>query len=91
MIHYMKALRAADTTEGIAAVKKMKEIPIDDPLFGKGLIRPDGRAIHDMYLFRVKSPAESHGPYDYYSLVSTMPGAQAFRPLSEGGCPLVAH
>ena len=62
----------------------------DDPLFGKGEVRADGRKIHDMYLFEVKKPEESKGPWDYYKLVSTTPAEQAFRPISEGGCPLVA-
>jgi branched-chain amino acid transport system substrate-binding protein len=69
----------------------MKAMPTDDPLFGKGTIRADGRKIHPMYLFAVKSPAESKGPWDYYKLVSTIPPEQAFRPLAEGGCPLVTN
>jgi len=68
----------------------MKEIPADDPLFGKGLVRADGRKIHDMYLFEVKKPEESKGPWDYYKLLATIPADQAFRPLNEGGCSLVA-
>ena len=68
---------------------KMKEMPTDDPLFGKGSIRADGRTIHDMYLFEVKKPEESKAPYDYYKLLATIPAAEAFRPLNEGGCPLV--
>ena len=67
----------------------MKEMPTDDPLFGKGIVRQDGRKIHDMYLFEVKSPAESKGPYDYYKLVRTIPGNEAFRPMEQGECPLV--
>lgn len=88
LLHYMKAVKAANTTEGAAVVKKMKELPTDDPLFGKGQIRADGRKIHDMHLFQVKSPAESKGPWDYYKHVRSIPGAEAFRPLAEGGCPL---
>ena len=68
---------------------KMKETPIDDPLFGKGEIRADGRAIHDMYLFRVKSPENSTGEWDLYETLATIPADEAFRPLAEGGCPLV--
>ena len=68
---------------------KMKEMPTDDPLFGKGKIRADGRKIHDMYLFEVKKPAESKGAWDYYKLLATIPAEQAFRPLAEGDCPLV--
>ena len=67
----------------------MKELPTDDPLFGKGVIRADGRKLHPMYLFEVKSPAESKGPWDYYKLVRTIPAEEAFRPLDQGGCPLV--
>ena len=68
----------------------MKELPTDDPLFGKGSIRADGRTLHPMYLFEVKSPAESKGPWDYYKLVRTIPAEEAFRPMDQGGCPLVA-
>ena len=89
MIHYMKAVRAAGTTDGLTVVAKMKELPADDPLFGRGSIRADGRTLHDMYLFQVKTPAESKGPWDYYKLITTTPAAEAFRPLSDGGCPLV--
>lgn len=88
MIHYMKAIQAAGTTDGLAVVAKMKELPTDDPLFGQGHIRADGRKLHDMYLFQVKAPSESKGLWDYYKLVGTVPAAEAFRPLSEGGCPL---
>jgi branched-chain amino acid transport system substrate-binding protein len=70
-------------------VAKMKEMPTDDPLFGKGSIRADGRKIHPAYLFEVKKPAESKGPWDYYKLVGTTPADQAFRPLSESACPLL--
>lgn len=91
LVHYMKAVHAAGTTEGLAVVNKMKELPTDDPLFGHGSVRVDGRTIHDMYLFQVKSPAESKGPWDYYKLVATTPAAEAFRPLSEGGCSLVKN
>ena len=68
---------------------KMKETPTSDPLFGEGEVRADGRKLHDMYLFRVKAPDASEGPWDYYELVATIPAAEAFRPLEEGGCPLV--
>jgi len=89
--HYLKALEALKSdADGKAVVAKMKEIPTDDPLFGKGTIRPDGRKIHDMYLFEVKKPAESKGPWDLYKLRATIPAAEAFRPLAEGNCPLVA-
>jgi branched-chain amino acid transport system substrate-binding protein len=64
-------------------------MPTDDALFGKGQIRVDGRVTHNMYLFEVKKPAESKGEWDYYKLLATIPASEAFRPLSEGGCPLV--
>jgi len=69
----------------------MKALPTDDPLFGKGTIRVDGRKIHPMYLFQVKTPAESKGEWDYFKLVSTIPADEAFRPLKDGGCPLVTN
>jgi branched-chain amino acid transport system substrate-binding protein len=72
-------------------VAAMKAMPTDDPLFGKGTIRADGRKIHPMYLFQVKSPAESKGEWDYFKLVSTIPAEEAFRPLKDGGCPLVTN
>jgi len=67
----------------------MREMPIDDPLFGKGEIRIDGRAVHDMYLFRVKSPAQSKGEWDVHDTLATIPASEAFRPLAAGGCLLV--
>jgi branched-chain amino acid transport system substrate-binding protein len=89
-LHYLKALAALGSDgDGAAVVAKMKELPTDDPLFGQGTIREDGRKIHDMYLFQVKTPEESKGEWDYYTLRSTIPAAEAFRPLEEGGCPLV--
>jgi branched-chain amino acid transport system substrate-binding protein len=88
--HYLKALAAVGAdSDGKAVVDKMKELPTEDPLFGKGTIRADGRKIHDMYLFEVKKPEESKGPWDYYKLRATIPAAEAFRPLDKGGCPFV--
>ena len=90
VLHYLKAVEATEGKDaGEPSMAKMKEMPTDDPLFGKGSIRADGRKIHDMYLFEVKKPAESKGQWDYYKLVATIPAEQAFRPLAEGGCPLV--
>ena len=78
------------TQDGKAIVKAIRDAsPIDDPLFGKTTVRVDGRAIHDMYLVEVKKPEESKKPYDYYKLVATIPAERAFRPLADGGCPLV--
>ncbi len=74
---------------GRAVVAAMKAMPTDDPLFGPGLIRADGRKLNPMYLFQVKAPEESHYPWDYYKLLATVPMEQAFRPMSEGGCPMV--
>ena len=89
ILHYLRAIEASKTDDGTKTIAKMKEMPTDDPLFGKGTIRADGRKIHPAYLFEVKKPAESKGPYDYYKLRTTIPADQAFRPLSEGNCPLV--
>jgi branched-chain amino acid transport system substrate-binding protein len=89
--HYLKALEATKSdADGKAVVAKMKEIPTDDPLFGKGTVRADGRKVHDMFLFEVKKPAESKGPWDLYKQRAVIPAAEAFRPLAEGNCPLVA-
>ncbi|MBR1268343.1 ABC transporter substrate-binding protein [Bradyrhizobium sp. AUGA SZCCT0222] len=91
LIHYFKTVDAmgGNPHDGIKVVEKMKAAPTDDPLFGKGTIRADGRKLHPAYLFEVKKPAESKGPWDYYKLIGTTPGDQAFRPLSESACPLV--
>ncbi len=91
LLHYFKALEAlgGNPHDGAKMVAKMKELPTDDPLFGQGSIRADGRKIHPAYLFEVKKPEESKGPWDYYKLVGTTPADQAFRPLSESACPLV--
>jgi len=89
IMHYLKAVEAAGTKDASAVMAKMREMPIDDPLFGKGEVRADGRAVHDMYLFRVKAPAKSSGQWDVYETLATIPAAEAFRPLADGGCPLV--
>ncbi|MHB2209462.1 ABC transporter substrate-binding protein [Methylobacterium sp. CM6257] len=90
VLHYLKAVaELKSTADGAATVAKMKAMPTDDPLFGKGTIRADGRKIHDMYLFEVKKPAESKGEWDLYKKLETIPGDQVFRPLNEGNCPLV--
>jgi branched-chain amino acid transport system substrate-binding protein len=90
VLHYLKAVEALKSdADGKAIVAKMKEMPTEDKLFGKGTVRADGRKIHPMYLFEVKKPAESKGAWDYYKLRATIPENVAFRPLSEGGCPLV--
>jgi branched-chain amino acid transport system substrate-binding protein len=89
ILHYLKAVEAGQTDDGTKTVAKMKELPTDDPLFGKGHIRIDGRKIHPAYLVEVKKPSESKGPYDYYKIRATIPAEQAFRPLQDGGCSLV--
>jgi branched-chain amino acid transport system substrate-binding protein len=91
LIHYFKALDGlgGNPHDGIKVVEKMKSIKTDDPLFGKGEIQPNGRTIHSAYLFEVKKPSESKGPWDFYKLVGTVPGDQAFTPLSESKCALL--
>ena len=86
---YLRAVKAADTVEGDKVVAEMKKAPIDDPLFGRVVVRADGRAIHAMYVFRVKPPGDSKGRWDYYDLVEAIPADEAFRPLADGGCPMV--
>jgi branched-chain amino acid transport system substrate-binding protein len=89
-LHYLKALKALNADgDGKAVVEKMKALPTDDPAFGKGTIRADGRKIHPVYLFEVKKPSESKGPWDYYKLIKEIPADQAFRPLAQGDCPLI--
>jgi branched-chain amino acid transport system substrate-binding protein len=90
-LHYLKAVAALKSAQdGAAVVAKMKELPTDDPLFGKGTIRADGRKLHPAYLFEVKKPEESKYPGDLYKLRATIPADEAFRPLKDGGCPLVS-
>src|SRR3954471_11790495 len=89
--HYLKAVASLKSAaDGKAVVAEMKKLPTDDELFGKGTIRADGRKIHDAYLLEVKSPAESKYPGDFYKVKATIPAAEAFRPLKDGGCPLVS-
>ena len=82
-------MEALKSDVGDKVVAKMKELPTDDPLFGKGSIRPDGRKLHPSYLFEVKKPSESKYPYDYYKLRATVPADQAFKPIADSECPLV--
>jgi len=89
VLHYLKAVEALKSDDGTKVIARMKEMPTDDPLFGKGSIRADGRKIHPAYLVEVKKPAESKGPWDYYKVRTTIPADQAFRPMADGGCPLV--
>lgn len=90
VIHYLKAVEALKSdADGVKVVDKMKEMPSDDKLFGKGVLRKDGRHVHDMYLVEVKKPGESKYAWDYLTVKKTIPAAEAFRPMSEGNCPLV--
>ena len=89
-LQYLNAVKAAGTDDSDKVMAMLKELKWDDPIFGPSYIRADGRKMHSMYLFEVKSPAESKGPWDYYKLLATIPGEDAFRPITQGDCPLVA-
>jgi len=89
VLHYLKAVAALKSDDGTKVIEQMKKTPTDDPLFGKGEIRADGRKLHPAYLVEVKKPSESKGPYDYYKVRATIPANEAFRPLADGDCPLV--
>jgi branched-chain amino acid transport system substrate-binding protein len=93
VLHYLKAVADMGAEQakasGAETVNRMKAMPTNDDAFGEGTIRPDGRKIHPAYLFEVKTPEESRGPWDYYKLISTIPANESFRPLNEGGCSLV--
>ena len=86
---YLRAVRDVQTIVGERVVEAMRKAPIEDRLFGTVTIRPDGRTVHDMYLFQVKAPAESKGPWDLYTLQQTIPGSATFRPMNDGGCPMI--
>ena len=92
-LHYLKAVAdmglEASKQDGAAVIARMKAMPTDDDVFGPGRVREDGRKLHPAYLLEVKTPAESTGPYDVFKVIATIPADQAFRPLSEGNCPLV--
>lgn len=89
--HYLIAIAAAGTDEAKAVMAKMRAIPVNDFYVKNGQLREDGRLVHDMYFSQVKKPSESTKPWDYYNMLGVIPGSQAFRPLAEGGCPLVAR
>ncbi len=90
VMHYLKAVHEMKSdADGVKVVEKMKSMPTDDRLFGKGMIRVDGRKMHDVYLYEVKKPSESKGPWDYYKLRATIPANEAFRPLAQSDCFLV--
>jgi branched-chain amino acid transport system substrate-binding protein len=89
VLQYLKAVQATGTDDADTVIKKLKETTINDDFVKGGKIRPDGRMVHEFYLFQVKSPSESKYPWDYYKLVSKIPSDQAFQPLSESRCPLI--
>ena len=89
-VHVLKAVAGgADPADGRAVVAAMKAMPTDDPIFGRGTIREDGRKMHPVYLFRTKTPGESKGEWDFYKILSTIPAEQAFRPMADGHCAFV--
>ena len=90
-LHYLKAVEAANTDEATAVMQKMRETPINDFYATNGRIRADGRMVHDMYLAQVKTPAESKYPWDYYKIVATIPGDEAFLPLAQSKCYLITN
>jgi branched-chain amino acid transport system substrate-binding protein len=89
--HYIGAIAAAGTDEAKAVIAKMRAMPVNDFYVKNGHVRGDGRLVHDMFFAQVKTPSESTKPWDYYKILGTIPGDQAFRPLLDGGCPLVAR
>jgi branched-chain amino acid transport system substrate-binding protein len=89
VLAYLAAVQALDSDDGAQVITQMKKAPIDDKLFGRVTVRQDGRAVHDMFLYQVKSPQESKAPWDYYKLLNTVPAEQAFRPINQGGCPMI--
>jgi branched-chain amino acid transport system substrate-binding protein len=88
--HYLRAVQAAGTDEGKVVAAKMRDLPVEDFFANGGVVRPDGRMTHDMYLMEVKKPEQSKGPWDVYNVLATIPGKEAFRPLAESECPLVS-
>jgi len=88
-LHYLKAVQAAGTRDTKTVMAKMREMPVRDAFTDNGVLREDGRMVHSMFLFQVKKPEESKAPWDYYKLLAEVPADQAFRPLKDGGCPLV--
>jgi branched-chain amino acid transport system substrate-binding protein len=89
VMHYLRAVQAAGTLDGPTIAAKMRDMPVNDFMTKNGRIREDGRLVRDMYLFRVKSPEQSKYKFDYYELLATIPGEEAFRPMEQGGCPLL--
>ncbi|KRP88092.1 ABC transporter permease [Bradyrhizobium pachyrhizi] len=88
-LHYLNAVKAAGTKETKPVLAKMRATPVRDAFTDNGVVREDGRMVHSMFLFEVKKPEESKAPWDYYKVLAEVPGDQAFRPLKDGGCPLI--
>jgi branched-chain amino acid transport system substrate-binding protein len=89
VIHYLKAINASGSSDAEIVAQKMRDMPVEDFFAGHGTVRADGRMVHDMYLAQVKTPQESHGPWDYYNILRTIPGGESVRPLAESDCPLI--
>lgn len=89
VMHYLRAVQAAGALDGPTVAARMRAMPVNDLMTKNGRIREDGRLVRDMYLFRVKSPEQSKYKFDYYELLATIPGEEAFRPMEQGGCPLL--
>ena len=89
VLHYLNAVKAAGTDDSKIVMEKMRETPVRDMFAENGKVRVDGRMVHDMYVMQVKTPQESKYPWDYYKILKTIPGDEAFRPLAESECPLV--
>lgn len=90
LTHYFKAVRATGSDHGLTVVRKMRELPIQDPIVRNARLREDGRMVHDIFLLRVKAPSEVKEPWDYLEILHSVPGDRAFRPMADGGCPLVS-
>ena len=89
--HYLQSISLAESDDSSVVIPKMRELPVEDAFSQHGTLRPDGQMVHDMYLVRVKKPDEVKVPWDYYTILSTIPGKQAFRPLAESECPIRAN
>jgi len=91
VLHYLKAVKAANTDNAAAVMKKMRELPVNDMFAQNGHLREDGQMVHDMFLVEVKKPSESKGAWDYYKVIATIPGNKIFKPLAQSDCPLIKH
>lgn len=91
VLHYLRAVAAVKSTDGAVVTKKMKELPVNDFYSKDVVVREDGRVMRDFFLMQVKAPDKSKGPWDYYDVLARVPGAEVYRPLEKGGCPLVMN